>query len=390
LHDQDPDITKELQGLLDGRLRKVSLPSYVYSEGELFHFPLLFLELLEKKGVRFMAKACLELLAARTMRNRPTENFEDFAVARYGRTIAERFLLNYSEKLWGIPCAELSASVSGRRLKGLDLKTFLSSLISRDPGGTAHLEGEFYYPEGGIGRIGERLAEVCGWQNIRLNSRVTQIFLDHKGVSSIEIDHKKLLAVDEVVSTLPIPVLLELLEPRAPEELMRASSKLRFRNLRLVALFISKARVLNCATLYFPDKSLIFTRIYEPKNRSSSLAPQHMTSLVAEIPCFEESELWTMGENELSQRVCHDLVMRNLVKEEDIVGTRFEKLRYAYPVLERSHGRAVESIKSYLKGCRNLRITGRNGTFTYSWIHDMFRWGKDLVANYGANWTQTG
>ena len=44
---------------------------------------------------------------------------------RYGRTLAERFLLGYSRKLWGLPGDRLSQRVSGERLQGLDLRQFL-------------------------------------------------------------------------------------------------------------------------------------------------------------------------------------------------------------------------------------------------------------------------
>ena len=37
------------------------------------------------------------------------------AYRRYGPALASRFLLNYSHKLWGVPCDRLSTRVSGGR-----------------------------------------------------------------------------------------------------------------------------------------------------------------------------------------------------------------------------------------------------------------------------------
>lgn len=79
-----------------------------------------------KLGLFTFARAGVDLVAAR-LAGPSDENgsFESFALRQYGRTIAEAFLLDYSKKLWGLPCDQLSPSISGRRLKGLNFKTFL-------------------------------------------------------------------------------------------------------------------------------------------------------------------------------------------------------------------------------------------------------------------------
>jgi protoporphyrinogen oxidase len=380
-HDQDRKVTRDVLSIMNGRIGKTRLPSHVYSEGKLLHFPLLPLDLLVKKGITFAARAVIELIAARVRTDRRIETFEDVAVARYGRKVAENFLINYSEKLWGIPCATLSASAAGRRLKGLNLRTFIVSLVSPNLGRIGHLEGDFYYPEGGIGSIAEGLADICGRENIRLHSTITKVLVDHERVTAVEINASEIVSVDQVVSTLPISTLLRLMLPRPPQEIIRRGSALRFRDLRLVVLLIRKERVIRSATVYFPDKKFIFTRICEPKNTSHSMAPEGMTSLVAEVPCYAHDDIANMHDNELEYRVRKDILRTGLVRDKDISGWCSRKLEKAYPVLECGHEKVVAIIINYLRRFRNLRITGRNGTFTYSSMHDMFRDGKEITSS---------
>jgi protoporphyrinogen oxidase len=55
----------------------------------------------------------------------------------------------------------------------------------------------------------------------------------------------------------------------------------------------------------------------------------------------------------------------------------------AYPVLETGISDAVTEIRGHLHRLSNLRLVGRCGTFTYGWIHNMIREGRQTVASIG-------
>lgn len=55
----------------------------------------------------------VDLLRARLIRREAQENFAENAYHKYGRTIADAFLIGYSEKLWGVPADKLTPAVSG-------------------------------------------------------------------------------------------------------------------------------------------------------------------------------------------------------------------------------------------------------------------------------------
>ena len=150
-HDKDPQVTEEVKSLLGDDLLRVTAPSEIFFEGEFYRFPLLLSDIAQKLKTKTLLKIASEKLYNR--HRKQANNFAEFAVNQYGQTLAERFLLNYSEKLWGEPTHKLSTAIAGNRLKGLDLWSFLRSTLLGTPQNPTHLDGSFFYPKYGIGMI---------------------------------------------------------------------------------------------------------------------------------------------------------------------------------------------------------------------------------------------
>ncbi len=378
-HDKDPQVTQELMELMGDELRRIVAPSQIYHQGKFINFPLHPFNLLTRLGAINFIKAGIELLAARLNSGEGNGSFESFATRMYGKTLAELFLLSYSEKLWGQPCDTLSPSISGMRLKGLDLGTFLKETFLGKKAKTDHFEGSFYYPNGGYGAIVDNLAEVCGSENIRINSRISKILHEDNRIQSIEINNDERIVVDQVVSTLPLSLLIRLLEPKPNDEILELASRLRFRNLILIVLFLDRAQISENASIYIPDPKFPFTRIYEPKNRSEVMAPPGKTSLCVEIPCDPGDAMWNDNANHITSLVISNLIQLEMIHDVDIVGSVIHKMSNAYPVLDLGFEKTVEQLYRFLQKFQNLRLSGRNGRFLYTHMHDMLRFGLDLV-----------
>lgn len=383
LHDKDEAVTREIKKLLGERLKKINAPSQIYRNGKLIDFPLSPLNLLKNLGIFTSIKAGFEIAALKLAKGKSHCNsFENFALLTYGETIANHFLLNYSEKLWGVSCNKLSPNISGNRLKGLSLKTFLTEIVFGKRMKVEHLDGSFYYPEVGIGTIPNKIADFCGEKNIQKNSKITKIFHDYTRIQKLEINHERKVDVDEVVSTLPLSVLLQIMEPLPTEDLLLAAKSLRYRNLVLVAIFLNKESVTKNASVYFPDSNFPFTRVYEPKNRSNLMAPSDKTSLVAEIPCQSKDKLWNIEDEKLIRLTCSKFVQIGWIAEKDVIGASVVRINQAYPILETGFEDKNQQIFDFLHRFQNLRISGRNGKFAYTHIHDMMRFGKEIVEEY--------
>ncbi len=382
-HDKDPVITRDVRALLGEDLRAVHRPSMIFDGGRMMKFPFRLTDVLWHLGPRVLARGVLDLAAVRMAGRGPApESFAVLATRRYGRTLAARFLLSYSRKLWGLPCERLSVRVSGGRLDGLDLRQFLLHTFLGRRRDQRNADGTFYYPTRGIGMLAEALARGCEPHGVRTSAEIRQLHHDGARIRSISVagarDH---VPVDALASTLPLERLLAMMDPPPPEGILRLARDLRHRDIVLVALFLRKESVTDAATVYFPDPRVPFTRVTEPRNRSEVMSPPGHTSLVAEIPCWSGDPVWSADNAHLVRVTQKPLEEIGWVRGGEVVGSQVVRLRHAYPVLSLDFERSVEGILRYLDGFENLTLAGRNGRFEYGWIHDMLRSGRDLAAS---------
>ena len=158
-----------------------------------------------------------------------------------------------------------------------------------------------------------------------------------------------------------------------------SARSLRFRNLILVASFLDREKVSDNATLYVSDPSVPITRIYEPKNRSKIMAPPGKTSLCAEIPCNPGDQVWKKDDSELIALTRSELVKLNLVTDGEISGSVVHRMNNAYPVLDLESEVTVNMLYQFVGQFQNLKISGRNGKFLYTAMHDMLRFGSGVI-----------
>ena len=65
--------------------------------------------------------------AARDLRARRRRmTLEDFFINRFGERLYRTFFKDYTEKVWGVPCSEISAEWGAQRIKGLSVTKALA------------------------------------------------------------------------------------------------------------------------------------------------------------------------------------------------------------------------------------------------------------------------
>ncbi len=378
-HDRDPEITRDLVALMGDELVRVDAPSAVWDRGRYIDFPPTPLNVMFAYGLREAGRIGRDLLRSGLQRRRTAVSFEDFAVSRFGRTLARRILLNYSEKLWGLPCDQLSPDIATRRLQGMTLRSLLYELVF--PGArTEHVDGSFLYPRGGYGRIADALVRAVPSESIRTGFEVASVECDGGAARRIHFSGGQAAEVEgRVVSTLPLPLLVKLLGDAAPETARAAAADLRFRHVRLLFLRLKSARMSDNASIYVPDPAFCISRIYEPRNRSAAMAPEGETSAVVEAPCFMGDAVERLTVDAFAERVVGELSVLGLVNPRQIIETRQHFIANAYPVYVNGYARNVSVIREGLKGIANLETIGRAGRFVYSHLHDQLRFGRDYV-----------
>ena len=89
------------------------------------------------------------------------------------------FLISYTEKLWGEDADNLDPTISGGRLKVLNLRSLIKDVFAIKKNNSDHLEGAFYYPELGFGEIFDALGAKIGPENIFLNKNISKFLNIH-------------------------------------------------------------------------------------------------------------------------------------------------------------------------------------------------------------------
>ncbi len=102
---------------------------------------------------------------------------EDFLINRFGRELYLTFFKSYTEKVWGVPCDQISAAWGAQSIKGLSLRKadmhFLKKLFAwkgkgktdiRQKDSETSLIEQFLYPKYRPGQLWERVAKLVEQQ----------------------------------------------------------------------------------------------------------------------------------------------------------------------------------------------------------------------------------
>ena len=127
---------------LGDNLVRVARKTRIFSAGTYFDYPLTPLNAMFGIGVRrgIGVAASYGSARMRALRSQaPIDTFEDWIIDRFGSHLYELFFKSYTEKVWGIPCTEISAEWAAQRIKGLSLTTAVkNAFLKNDENASRH------------------------------------------------------------------------------------------------------------------------------------------------------------------------------------------------------------------------------------------------------------
>jgi protoporphyrinogen oxidase len=365
-----------LQDLLGERWIKVSRHTSFYWKGKFLTYPIDIKNILSEVGLVKVSQCIFDYLyeqAKNKFKKRQIRSFEDYVISNFGKALARLNMLDYTEKIWGLPCSDISSDWAKQRIKRLSIKELIRNAFVRQESGQPNtLIRQFYYPDKGIGLICDKMKERIlskDTKSIKLNShpvkikhngrKITEVsVVDQGGVEAIEPEY--------VIATIPVTELVNMLEPVVPGEILHAAGNLKFRSHVSLFLTLNKTKVSFYQWIYFPDKEIPFGRITEPKNCSPKLSPPDKTSLLIEFFCWENDKIWSASEGELLALALPWLKRAGLIQEKDIIDSYLHREKYAYPVYELNYKEDLDKVKDRLRSFENLQCIGRNSLFRYN------------------------
>ncbi|MEZ6187163.1 MAG: FAD-dependent oxidoreductase [Planctomycetota bacterium] len=379
----DRPLLDRVTRLLGDELLLAERRSEVALLGRRFRYPLELKDLLANLPPRLAARALASYVKARWRRDAsPPETFEAWATQRFGRALYELFLGPYTEKVWGVPPAELSAEWASQRISLLDLKDVLRWLLRRQRGRPPRTYAKsFLYPRLGMGQLFTRIGEAAaagGVETLR-GARARGLVLAGRRVQAVELDTAQgpaLLEAEHVLSTVPLSQLLSWLPAGRG-----LAARFPFRPVRFLNLALNRGSVLPVTWRYVGEQRFRAGRLQEPNKRSPFMAPRGRSSLMVEVPHAAGDAIDLASDAELLEQLWPEL-------EGLEVGVSRAELRFAFSV------RAPEAYPVHLRGTEaaraealalvdqleNLRSFGRQGGFRFVFSDACLRMGLDAGA----------
>jgi protoporphyrinogen oxidase len=370
---KNPYLYNFIESLLHEKWLVVKRQTRQWIGGKFYDYPIKPLQAFMNIGPIKATKIVIDYLKAvykyRILKH-PIITFEDYIVEKFGRTLAEFNMLNYTEKIWGIPSNEIHPDWAKQRIKGLNLTSALKNALF-GKSGPKSLVDEFYYPQFGTGLIYKTIADEIAKKGSKVftKSYPTKITHTNNKITSVELNinrKKKTITPTKIVESIPINTFLELLSPKPPSKIIEAAQQLRWRCQVYLFITFNKEKITDDNWIYFPDKEIPFGRISEMKNFSKEMAPKGKTSLLIEFFTFENDHIWNATEGEIFNLAMQHLEKIKFVAKEDVRTYKIFRKKNVYPVYDMNYKEPLQKIKDYLNTFKNLHFIGRPGRFKYT------------------------
>jgi len=387
-HSRDENLIQHLYEVLDDEVVTRERLSRIYMQGKFFHYPLQTSNLFQMKK-SIMVKAMWDYVWIRFVqlfKKIPDDNFENWIVKRFGRTLYEIFFGTYTSKAWKMPCTEISADWASQRISQANLWDTIKKTLKPPKGGEVRsLVSEFWYPaKGGIGQIGrkyaEKVVEMGGTLHLSAPAEDLQIEDGRVRRVGFTVDgEKQYVECDTVVNTMPLPRMLEAFHPEVGPEVHEAIGKLDYSAIVFVYLEVDKPSVSPDHWVYLPEKHLTVHRISEFKNFCDDVAPVETTCVCCEITCRVGDEMWNNDPEKVAQIAIDDLVTLGLIEPGTARGIDYTKLKYAYPIYDLTYKENLNLLKKEAKKVKNLHTTGRQGLYRYNNMDHSIAMGRRIA-----------
>ncbi|MBK7495057.1 MAG: FAD-dependent oxidoreductase [Candidatus Omnitrophica bacterium] len=385
-----PHAKELIHSLVGDDLVVCKRTSQIFLSGKWLDYPPRVGELISRLGPLVGLRLFFSALSGRLqyvmhrISRKSTHSYGEYLQHRFGKALRGMIFDPFALKVYREEPDDLDEMVARVRLASQGL---FSTLWEALTGRRTSAVKSFLYPRYGIGLISARLAERIQSHDgeVLLSHKVTKI--RHTGglVRSVEIedDDGMRIQVDSsrVISTIPLAVLVELLEPNPPLPVNAAADSLTYADSFLVYTLVNRQPLTNNCWMYFPGEETIFTRVYELYHFCPELVPEGMSCLCAEIPARPTDPVQYVDDTELMDRVWDGFKRTGMAQGAERVDQVVLKVPYAYPIYRLGYRQELQQVLDYLSGFGNLISTGRHGLFHYNNSDHSMEMGR-LAAEY--------
>ena len=388
-HSNNPSVVQWVKDLLKADLLTVPRISHIHLEGKFVDYPLQFPQSLSIfSPTRAMQLGGSYLLAQFQRNGHQDVSFEDWVVRRFGRAMYGVFFEPYTQKVWGIPCHQLSAQWASQRIGIPSMWQAVKEVVFPSKEKLATTITQFYYPRQGFGMIPAAIErEILALGGVVATStsldQLTPTATGFEVIIRTQDQSTQTLQADQVVSTIPLNFLLTAIPAELGSQEVLNQYQLDYRDIICLFIALNKKQVSQDSWTYFPNKNLIFGRTHEPKNWSPEMVPSDdYTSLAVEIFSSRGEAIWAMSDEAILEKVATQMDNIGWINRQDVFKWWVLRVPFAYPVYRVGYEAKLQQVRDYLAQWPQLHLVGRTGSFRYmnsdGVIEDVFRFMDDL------------
>lgn len=371
---------KEVENLWKNTLKEDLLTrprqSRIFYRQKFFDYPLKPKNALRNLGIGTSAvvgASYLKSKAKKIFSKKEAENFKEWVSERFGEKLFNIFFDTYTQKVWGIPTTELGAQWAAQRIKNLSLwKAAMDMLKLSKKGSVTSLIDEFLYPRLGPGMMYEAILKeaVSLGAKIELNTEVIKLKCKNGKIESVVVKkngNEELIRCDFLLSTMPLPELVNNLDNVAPFGIREANKKLWFRHFLTANLIVNKKDVMPDNWIYIHEPGIKAGRLQNFKNWSSAMCvDENKTNIGMEYFYTSGDEIDKMSDVDLLKLAKKELCMMGFAEENEVETANVVRSENAYPVYQIGYKEALDKVVEYVKQLKNMQIMGRGGMFRYN------------------------
>lgn len=288
------------------------------------------------------------------------ENFKEWIYYTFGKGIAEKYMIPYNEKIWNTKSERMSLEWVENRVPQPPIWDVIKSSLGIDTEGYTH-QLCFYYPKtGGIQSLIKSI-ESGITDRITTNFDVTSLRReDGRWIVSNNNEEK---VFDKIISTLHLFDFINALKD-VPEDVVNAVNNLKYNSLVTVMLGLDIPKSNNFSWLYIPDKDIKTHRVSFPSNYSEYVAPNGKSTVLVEITCSEDEQIWKQKEADIADEVIGDLHRLKIINKNTICYSKVKRSKYAYVIYDLDYTKKMQVINRYFRE-RGIELCGRFSEFKY-------------------------
>ena len=294
------------------------------------------------------------------------ENFLDMLYGKFGKSIVEKFLKPYNEKLYACDLQTLDKDAMGRFFPYADIKQIINNMKQNED---ISYNNSFLYPRNGAGSFIDILYNNLDREKIKLNTTIQAIDEKNKVVKT---SNGKEYKYEYLINTAPLNQFLKLFNDKEYEKL---EEQLSYNKVLVFNLgFDKKSKFINEHWIYIPDKNANYYRIGFYDN----ILDSNKLSMYIEIGFDKNAKIDIKKQLELTlENLKKHEIIDETMKLEEYVSIIMDP---AYVHINSETDKKITQLKENLSK-KNIYTIGRYGAWTYCSMEDSMIAAKKLANN---------